>query len=215
MKSSKEKRQDIIKEEARKLFIKKNIEQATFTEIAKNSKVGEATIYRNYANKGELAMAIAMDYTSDMINDLKKRLSNKKDTYIVKFEKLLDYYTEVFIIKPDYFIYREHFDNFIANSSEKPIKFSEYEKTLSDIVRSVYDVYLGEKLDSGIDTNINIERVLYTFNITFVSLCQKLLLKGEITDTYFRFDPIDELKLMKKIYIDYLKNRGNYNGNNI
>ncbi|SHH95289.1 TetR/AcrR family transcriptional regulator [Clostridium grantii] len=205
MKSNKEKRQDNIKEEARKLFIKKNIEQATFAEIAKNSKVGEATIYRNYPNKGELAMVVAMDYVTDLVNDLEERLSNKKDTHIVKFEKLLDYYIEVFINKPDYFIYMEHFDNFIAHSSEKPSDFNEYEKSLYNIVKVLCDVYSGEKLDNSIDANINVEMAVYTFNITFISLCQKLLLRGKITSTDLRFDAIDELKLMKKIYIDYLK----------
>ncbi len=110
--TKKEERRLLIKESARQLFIEKNIEMATFNQIATKAGVGEATVYRHYSNKGELALEIAVDYASEYAETLTSRIKKCQSSHLDKFELVLDYFIELFKMKPDYFIYLEHFDNF-------------------------------------------------------------------------------------------------------
>lgn len=199
--TKKEERRDLIKESARALFIESTIDQVTFQEIAKKAGVGEATVYRHFPNKGQLAMAIGLDYVSDFSKDLVARLKASKKSHLDQFEEVLDYYIDLYQTKPDYFIYLEHFDNFLAHHPEPLEGFDLYEAKFQQVTKAICDLEAGEKVDDSVRAGLDLDLMTYTFNITFVGLCQKLLLRGKITDEDVKHDPIKELTLLKDVLI--------------
>lgn len=205
MASKKEQRRDLIKESARQLFIEKNIEQTTFSEIASAAGVGEATVYRHFENKGVLALAIGMDYVSETTGELIALLEDQNGSHLEKLEVILNHYITLFIERPDYMIYLEHFDNFIIHCDEKPDGLEAYEGLFDEVNRVVCDLSAGEAVDDSIRKDVNADLYVYTFNIAFMSLCQKLLLRGRVLERDIRHDHIGELQAMKKVMIDSLR----------
>lgn len=203
--TKKEERKLNIKECARKLIIEKNIEQTTYQEIALKAGVGEATVYRHYANKGKLVMDIAMDYAIDFSSQLTKIINNCRGSHLDKFEKVLDYYIKLYKDKPDYFIYLEHFDNYVVHCDKPLDNFEKYEYTFKEVSKVICDLSAGEQVDNSVRKDLDLELATYTINITFVSLCQKLLLRGRIIEEDNIYDNLKELTLMKNIMIDSLK----------
>lgn len=192
-------RNNTIKEAAKKLIIETNIEKTTFNQIAQLAGVGEATVYRYFANKGELVQEIVIDYITDVYNDLSEQNMKENISLHTKLEVLIDYYIKLFINKPDYYIFLEKFDNFISYSEKKPERFAEYEKIFNDIKElSMSD------FDSEYD-NEKLRLAEHTFSKNFVSHCQKLLLRGTIMSDDIDHSQISELELLKKMYLDYLK----------
>lgn len=204
--TKKEMRKQQIVESARTLFIKNGIEQTPFTDIASEAGVGEATVYRHFENKTTLAMTIAMNYVDDFATEMIIKLKQHTGTHLDKFEQVLNTYIDMFSNKPDYFIFLEHFDNYVVKQALRPELLTAYEDRFDEISRSICDFDKGEVLDDSIHTDFNKKMTVYTFNITFISLCQKLLLRGRITHGDVEFNKLEELTLMKNVMINSLKN---------
>jgi len=194
--SKKEKKKSMIKEAARILFIENGVDKTSFSEIAKGAEVGDATVYRYFSNKGDLATAIGIDYVEAVYHDLKSLEGIKVNQSVSKLEHLIDYYIELFISKPDYYIYLERFDNFISNEESKPANFELYEGVFADIKA------LSLTEEDG--ANRDLSFVEHVFSKNFVSHCQKLLLRGEIVKDDIDHDPLTELKLLKEVYLSHI-----------
>lgn len=203
--SKKEARRLSIKTSARELFIDKGVDVTTFSQIAKKAKVGEATVYRHYSNKSELAFEIAMDYGKSFSNTVITRLGEHQGSHLEKFELILNYYIEIYQHQPDYFIYLEHFDNFIMHSEQQPVGFDAYEQLFLEINKMICDIQSGELPDSSIRKDMNIDLATHTFNISFLSLCQKLLLRGQVLHEDIRHNPMEALILLKETMINSIR----------
>jgi len=204
--SKKEERRRYIKASARERFIESGIELTTFAQIAKGAKVGEATVYRHYSNKGELALEIAMDYGEGFVNAVTRRLEDHDGSHLQKLELILAYYIELFQEQPDYFIYLEHFDNYMMHNDLQPKGLETYEALFLGINKMICDIQGGEVPDSSVRNDMNVDLAAHTFNISFLSLCQKLLLRGQVLHEDIRHNPIEALVLLKETMINSIKN---------
>lgn len=203
-KSKKEQRRITIKNAAKELFVDKNIVQTTFHEIAKKAGVGEATIYRHFTNKEELVQEIAIDYLNQVNNELKEIFEQGvKQSQLERLESVMDYYIGLFENRPDYYIFLEHFDNFIAHCNKRPDRFHEYEVLLDDILELHF---YGETNTSSMTLLKDMDLAIRTFAKNFNSHCQKLLLRGKIISADYGHEPMEELKLLKELYKRYLNN---------
>ena len=203
--TKKEERRLLIKASARVLFIDKTIELTTFNQIAAKAGVGEATVYRHYSNKGELALEIAIDYAADYSDTLTMRIDASKGSHLDKFELVLDYFIELFNIKPDYFIYLEHFDNYVMHNDHKIVGVEVYEHYFLNISQSICDVDAGEVPDASVRKDVNIDMATHTFAVSYISLCQKLLLRGHIFGHDDRYHAEESLNWMKSVMLNSLK----------
>lgn len=206
--TKKEERRRLIKESARVLFIDKNIELTTFSQIASKAGVGEATVYRHYSNKGQLALEIAIDYASAYADTLMKSIEACQGSHLDKVELVLNYFIYLFTEQPDYYIYLESFDNFIMHNDQKLEGIEVYEDYFLNISKSICDVDQGEAPDASIRKDIDIDLATHTFGVTFISLCQKLLLRGHVFSQDERYKAIEGLELMKGFMLESLKARG-------
>lgn len=203
--TKKEQRRQQIKEAARQLFVEKNIEMTTFSEIAELAQVGEATVYRHYANKGLLAMEIAIDYAKVYSDEIKRRLGNHKGSHLEQFGEVLSYFIEIYQEWPEYFIYLSHFDDFISHSSYELEGLGTYEEMFTSISRAICDIDGGEVPDASIRRDVDVDLLTHTFSISFISLSQKMLLRGHVFRQDERYDPLEALELTKKMMLENIK----------
>lgn len=191
-----------IKEAARQLFIENNIEYTTFAQIARKAEVGEATVYRHYSNKDTLAMEIAMDYSELYVQGLKEIFTDYVGKDISRFEDLIDYLIKLYNEHPDYYMYIEHFDNYIVHRETRPEGFLYYEKQFqraATIIKGSDQVYVW---DDSVDNSLDLETMVYTYLTAFISLCQKLLLRGRVLERDLGFDTQQELQIMKRAMVE-------------
>ena len=202
---SKEARKAEVKDSARQLFIQQNIENTTFVQIARKAGVGEATVYRYFNNKAAMALEIAVDYARDYVDSLKKKIEACQGGQLDKFAVVLDYYMELYKEKPDYFIYLENFDNYVTHMEQPIPGFSGYEQIFEEIYRVISSPGSKEYQDDSVRENVDRELAAHTYNITFLSLCQKLLIRGYVTDEDQKYDPIEGLALLREMMIESLR----------
>lgn len=84
--------QNIIMQEAHKLFTKNGIDNVSMHQIAKAAGVGQGTLYRRYANKGELCLDLMLDIADKNCNKILNYLQeHHADPVEVKLDKVLAY----------------------------------------------------------------------------------------------------------------------------
>lgn len=201
--SKKEERRNKIKEAAKDLFVKNNIEYTTLSQIAAKAGVGEATVYRHFANKVQLALEIAVDYADWYSEEVGKRID--KGSHVDQFRVVLDFFIELYSHQPDYFIYLEHFDDYVSHQPSVVEGIEAYEERFLNISRQICDIEAGEVLDDSVRKDIDADLATHTFSISFIALCQKMLLRGHVFSQDDKYDPIKALEMMRDMMIESLK----------
>lgn len=69
----------LILQTAKKLFAEQGVQTVSMHQIAKTAGVGQGTLYRCYAHKGDLCAAIAEQVGMDTVKQLESFLLNNKD----------------------------------------------------------------------------------------------------------------------------------------
>jgi AcrR family transcriptional regulator len=191
------------------LFIKKNIESTTFSEIAALAGVGEATVYRHYPNKEVLAIAVAVENANEFNQGLETFINNFFGNDLERFEKLLEYYVFLYRNKPEYFILVEHFDNYIAHLEVKPQGINQYEEVIINAYKLLKP---GDEVewDESVSHIENCELTIHTYVVSFVSFIQKLLLRGKVIARDDTYNNDIELEIMRKALVHSIKSKDLY-----
>jgi AcrR family transcriptional regulator len=82
-------RQRII-QASRELFASKGIEQTTMNEIAQAAQVGIGTLYRRFAHKGEICIALLADDFEQFTNRIENYLREHPQPYLKQLEYTCD-----------------------------------------------------------------------------------------------------------------------------
>lgn len=82
----------VILKTARDLFSKNGIDQVSMHQIAKTAGVGQGTLYRRYAHKGELCLDLLLDTADKNCDEISNYLQKHQDDPIeVRLDKALAY----------------------------------------------------------------------------------------------------------------------------
>jgi len=203
--SKKEERRSKIKEGAKVLFVKNNIEYTTFNQIAAEAGVGEATVYRHFSNKVQLALEIAIDYANWYSEEVSRRIRRHRGSHVEQFGVVLDFFIELYKEQPDYFIYLEHFDDYLSHQPGVVEGIEAYEESFLNISRQICDIEAGEVLDDSVRKDIDADLATHTFSISFIALCQKMLLRGHVFSQDDKYDPIKALEMMRDVMLESVK----------
>lgn len=85
----------VILQQAQLLFAEHGVDNVSMHQIAKSAGVGQGTLYRRYAHKGELCLDLMQDNIRRIHEDIEKHLEAYKDRSIrERLEKVLQVWLE-------------------------------------------------------------------------------------------------------------------------
>lgn len=204
LQNNKENRIITILDAAENLFAEKGIENTTMQEIANGSNLGVATIFRIFPKKEQIAVSIATRRLKKFL-EIFERIHNIEATSIEKIEELMDYFLgELLFEESDNLKIIEDFDIYSMRLSEPIVDIEQYKEVYREISRTYASIIKQAIADGSIRTDIDIEKSLITLINTFAAFARKLSIQKSIFFIELDLEPEEQLKLLKKIILDYL-----------
>jgi AcrR family transcriptional regulator len=85
----------LILQTAHELFNEHGVQPVSMHQIAKTAGIGQATLYRRYAHKGDLCLDILDDYSLQLMEQIKVFLEdNKKSPAIERLSGIIDFWID-------------------------------------------------------------------------------------------------------------------------
>ncbi|MBR5090148.1 MAG: TetR/AcrR family transcriptional regulator [Ruminiclostridium sp.] len=189
------------------LFIEHGIESVKMTDIAEQSGVGVATLYRYFGTK----TGIAIDAMTFLWNDLRSLFGGifdsdgfTKQPGIKQIQDLLRMFVVLFTAHKGFLRLLGEFDRFIIHENVPREELEEYESSVIDFYPVVERAY-RKGLDDGTMHEINDFRLFYmTYAHALTEMCKKFI-EGEILPSDDFSGAENELELLIDCAVSYLK----------
>jgi AcrR family transcriptional regulator len=98
----------LILQTAKALFNEHGVHPVSMHQIAKSAGIGQATLYRRYAHKGDLCLDILQDYANQLMNQINSFLEEKKQVSAEqRLTGIMDQFIETIEEKSDLIIAME------------------------------------------------------------------------------------------------------------
>jgi len=189
------------------LIVKKGVQNVTFNEIADNSNVGVASIYRYFQNKNNLLSNCAiykLTSISKEIDELVNNIDFKEKKAIDEFESLLYQFVIFFENNKPFLKFLSEFDNFFTyNTIENDLNtYNDLYLKFYNISKDIYKKGLMDKSFREIDD-------FDTFYFTVASSLLQTCIKGAVNPKIIPLDNListrNKLDTHIKIAINYCK----------
>lgn len=191
---------------ARKLFAEYGFENTTMQNIADEAKVGVATLFRYFPRKEDLIIEVVKEAIEQQVPRFEEITQSNK-TGIEKMEDVLTAYID-FISEE----YRETtklleaFELYITFVPVEKSMLEEIEKAYGEISSIVAEIVKEGKEDGSIQLSISDEFVWNTIFSMFGTAVKKYTLYTFLPDTILPVPSKEELMMVKKFMISFLKN---------
>ncbi len=198
-----EKNRQMILETGFELFSSRSIESVTMPEIAKESCVGRATLYRYFSNKTDLVIAISAWKTSDFYDQYSSTLPDEKITNLnaaQRFALYLDAFIELYRNHKDLLRFNQFFNIFIQGQPDLTQQMSPFTKAFSIIEERFHTVYNLAREDNTLRTDIP-ESVIFSTMVHLMMAAATRYALGLIYKPNNGLDPEAELTLLKNMII--------------
>ena len=187
---------------AARVFLARGIEEATIKEIAKELGVGEATLYRHYKTKAQLAI-LAAGYLQEeiMASYFDQELKGSGFDGLAAFYNV---FVQVFDNHPEYYRFLDEFDIFIANSPEgDTVSYEAGLDRFKDIYISLYEKGLH---DGTVNPIADVESLYFASTHATLSLCKKLASQSVVSQDLV-IDKSNELKVFVEMVLYRLERK--------
>ena len=194
-------KRNYIIESAKKLFLNSSITEITVKDISSVTGIGEATVYRYFKTKENLATAVSLSLQQDV---LKLPFEEKDVSGLQQIENFFNLFKHIFAENKEYFKFLYEFDTvYLKNIENKENK--EYSLGL-DAFYDIFMKYYEQGLkDKSIKAHENIKLYYYTCTHSLLELCKKLA----STDSGLKQDnevkKISEIEYLISLFISVLK----------
>jgi len=193
---------------AREEFRVNGIINSKLKDIAKKAKVGEATLYRHFADKTALAKLVAFDFwyeESAFLNAfIVSNFSDDKNG-LEKVLLFLSIFKESYKNHKDFLKFMEDFDNYMMNAVEE-VQPSSFE-TLVLSIKSQFISYVEEgKNDGSIRNDIPNEEMYAFVSQVVISTIQQLAIRTGYLQSDNGLDADKLLDNLFEMFICFVKN---------
>ena len=175
------------------LFLKRPISSVTIKDIAKESGVGEATVYRYFSAKRDLVLECALRLQSTTEQIFNNR--NKNDQ--LGFTGLQNFYysfLDIFEKEPSLYYFLNEFDSYCI--SEKLEGLTEYADNLDKFKAAYLVAYQSGVKEGSVRAVIDIELFYYSTTHAIMSLCKKLALSEGVLEQDKKINKYEEIKTL-------------------
>ena len=185
------------------LFIAKSISEVTIHDIAMAAQVGEATIYRYFGNKQNIAIQAAMKIQAVVSEDFFNL--EKANNGFAKLKVFYESYLEIFNKHPNFYKFLNDFDAYV--SLEDSNIANPYEAAIDAYKQDYMKAYeLGLK-DGSVKKQKDIEMFYFSTTHALLELAKKLAFKKAVLKQDKRIEKTSELQCLINIYLDTLNNK--------
>lgn len=195
----KDKMREAIIEAAQDLFLENSISGVTISDVAKKAGVGEATVYRYFKTKQNLALQVALkewgnvflSFRNEMEGDGFRRLSLFYSMFLTTFRKHRDFFAFLF-----------EFDQMVS-ANETP-DLGGYQKSLLEIKGLYEEAYEIGLKDHSVKPAPDKDLFYYSTTHSLLSLCKQLSYDNPI-DRGIKVSKEKEIKTLVDLIIAQLK----------
>ena len=194
--------------QAAKIEIEKHgIVNSKIKDIAKRANVGEATIYRHFADKSELVKLVAYEYLTSkslQFQEFVQSRVNGTKNGIEQMEVIVDLFLDMYYNHKDLLQFMDDYQNYIATHTKNtPDNIGDYIVSLQKLTFAVIDQ--GYE-DLSIPKSKSKEEIYEFMVLTFLPAIQTLALRKVQTDLNFVEDHNRLLKNMKLSFLLWIQN---------
>lgn len=194
-----------IIEAAERVFIDKGIEKATMHDIAKEVNIGIATVFRYFPKKEKLIVAIATRRIEKVLA-MFQSISEMPLTCIEKLERLFDLFSAPLIAKDDQYIkFLEDFENYAAHSQQPLEDIADFNNLYRKVSQVFQSIIQDGVRDGSLRPDLPVKETLTTVINAFAMFSRKLSLQRNILMLEPDLAPEQQLALLKKILMEYLR----------
>lgn len=194
-------KRNYIVETAKKLFLGSSISEITIKDISSVSGIGEATVYRYFATKENLAIAVSMSIQQEI---LKVPQDNQNKTGLQQIEDFFNLFKNIFVEHRNYFKFISEFDTLYLNSIKNKDN-KEYSVSLDmffDLFKKSYA--LGVK-DKSVKKINDLELFYYTATHSLLELCKKLASTKSGLKQDLEVGKVSEIEYLISLFTSVLK----------
>lgn len=191
-------KREYIVESAKKLFFANSISNVTIKDISAVSGIGEATIYRYFTNKENLAIAVSLSIQKELLPLVKNIDESKKG--IEGLEAFFNLFKSIFVSNPAYFSFISEFDTLYL----KDLK-NDYSISLDNFYDLFISSYKKGLKDGSVKKIDDINLFYYTATHSLLELCKKMAFSESHLKQDRQVKKIDEIEYLISILISVLK----------
>lgn len=205
--SSKEARRRMIIDTAFRIFVEQKIEPVSMGEIASAAGIGRATLFRYYANKLELVIAVCAAKWKEYLDELdaKRPLSSIGDIPAIdRFTFTLDSYIDMYRHHKDLLQYNDNFNHYVTHEGVREEQLKEFHASLYSVDTRLEWMYEKAKEDHTFRTDIPREEFMRVTVHTMMTACAYYA-GGFIWGAEDNKDYTPELLRIKEMILNYAK----------
>lgn len=206
--SQKSQRKDEVVAAAIEVFKQKGIENAKMTDVAEAAQVGVASVYRYYKTKPELVIAAATLFWKQEIDAVYQQLANGnfvKASGLEQVRSILEVFIDLYHGHPEFLRFLHEFDSYVVKERIDLEKLSAYEASIINLKGHIVSAFRVGVADGSISSNIDFEVFYDTITHTLMSLCQKLLLRGEIISVDRAVSSETQIRMVIDMAVQYIE----------
>lgn len=189
------------------IFVERKIEPVSMGEIADAVGIGRATLFRCYANKTELVIAVcAAKWKAylDKLDEIRPLSSIGNIPAIDRFIFTLDSYIWMYQNYKELLLYNDNFNHYVTHEGVDKEKLKEFHKSLYSVNTRLDWMYEKAKEDKTFRTDIPKEEFMRATVHTMMSACAYYA-GGFIWGSEENKDYTPELLMLKQMILNYVK----------
>lgn len=206
----KEKRKEEVIAAAVEVFKEKGIENSKMTDIAEKAEVGVASVYRYFKTKPDLVVEAAIKFWDIETNSLYSEFNKDSINELIGIEKIkiiLNVFVNLYNNHKDFAKFLEEFDNYVVKEHIPNEKLENYENSIINLKKIIFDALEEGKKDSSVRSDIDNEVFYITVSHSLMTLAQKLILRGNILKSDNDVPGENQIKLVIDMAIKYIQNK--------
>ncbi|MCI9315007.1 MAG: TetR/AcrR family transcriptional regulator [Lachnospiraceae bacterium] len=189
---------------ALKLFCDKGIEDTSVEDIARESSVGPATIYRYFDTKAELAISAGIAYWQEVAGKYVDVFSQKhylEMTGLYQIRCIFHTFLQIFEKEYMFLKFLQEFDIFVRRYQIPKTRLTEYEECILNLKPYVTDALEKGLLDKSLAFPYTVEEVYFSVMHTLLSLMQKLAYNGSILSSDERVGLSAQIQIIEDLLL--------------
>lgn len=202
--------QEKLIEEISRLFTERGIQPMRMTDLAVASGVGVASLYRYFGTKKNLVILCGMNLWTETIHLFDSVFETelyRNQKGIDQMEDLLKVYHVLYTGHREFLKFLADFDAFCIHEHVTVEELKDYENNIMNTLPLFAAAYEKGHMDHTIKCTDDVNTLYFTITHSLMCLAQKMLPENQILSSDSVIDGEEQINLLIRIHIAYLKGK--------